>query len=1236
MALFAIFAMGVMLALRYWVLPDIETYHNDVTRLASRALGLQVTIGQIKADWYGLSPHLLFTDVRLLDGQGNSALVLKRVDNVVSWMTLLRGELRLKTLEVDEPDLSVRRDKQGVLHVAGLQISGQSADDKLSDWLLHQSHILVRNGKITWQDDLYDRPPLLFSGAQLRLDNSGKHHRFAIRLAPLATVSAPLDVRGDLVGSSFLNWEDWRGEVYAQISRADVAAWGAWLTLPEEFSRAKGGVRAWLEVGGGQLNRITADLDLSEVRSHLAANLPVLDLSALHGRVAWRALERGFEVSTRGLALKMANGFQLFSSDIKLRLAGDKQNRFAAGELQANSIELADFAVLAEYLPLDKGLKQKLGDFSPGGHVTDIKAQWQVSEESPARFDVKARFDGVSLRRVGNFPGIGGLSGHVEGNDNSGVLSLNAPRIKLDVPQLLLEPVAFDTLLAKASWQRKQDGWDIKLNNFSIANQDLAGTVFGNYQTEVNGLGIADITLNLTRASVRHIARYLPKELMGKETMTWLQAALLGGEAEEISLRLRGDLKDFPFPDNKKGIFQVKVKAKDLIVDYAKDWPRVDNASATMLIEGQRLQIDSSNTTIMGIKIQKGNAVIPDLTAQETLLQIGGETSAETRLGLNFIKHSPIRNYINGFTDNSTALGSGKLSLQIDLPLSNKPVRVKGKYHFFDNEVNLDEGIPVGRKVNGDLLFTESALQAKDISAQVLGGATSMSIQTAANGLLKVNLRGKIDPAVWRKVNPDPRLPLLSGSADWNGEVTVFEKQFAVLITSNLHGLGSDFPAPFNKPAHESIPVKYELRSAGAAQDVMWLQYGDKINARMVRAEDAHGVKIFNRGYINFGPAQRVLDKDGVWITGTVPVLSLEGWQGMFQSSPGTGLTAPEIDGADVLVQKVTGYGSVVNGMSIHARNRNGTTTAQLASKDLNGEISWTPQGKGKFVARLKNAVLGVVEKQTEAAKAGNPELTANEAFRNITVPLIDVAVDRFVYQGKQYGRLELHISQLEKDSILLNSMTISNSDGVLTGSGKWNLFPSQTHLVSRLDFNNFGNMLGRIDIVNYVKDGRGTLNSDVVWAGAPFEFLRANLDGHLSMEMGKGQFPKIESSPGKGFEFDKVSGEAKISKGILSANEVKVNGPAANVILSGQVDWPRETQNLRARVTPKIGDGFSLLAFAAGPAVGAGVFIANKLLRDPLDKLAAFEYNVSGSWKEPKVEKVGRVNAPPQNNPEN
>jgi len=61
------------------------------------------------------------------------------------------------------------------------------------------------------------------------------------------------------------------------------------------------------------------------------------------------------------------------------------------------------------------------------------------------------------------------------------------------------------------------------------------------------------------------------------------------------------------------------------------------------------------------------------------------------------------------------------------------------------------------------------------------------------------------------------------------------------------------------------------------------------------------------------------------------------------------------------------------------------------------------------------------------------------------------------------------------------------------------------------------------------------------------------------------------------------------------------------------------------------LGDTVSLIgAFVISPAVGIGSLIVNKVLGDPLDKMASFEYNVSGKWSDPNVVKVPKVAAQP------
>jgi len=109
---FFVFAT-LVLALRFWLLPDIERYRGDIVAAIERSVGLPIKIGGIEAGWLGLHPRISLSDVHLYDHQGREVLVLPSIRNVVSWRSLLYGQIRLHSLAVDGPRLDVRRDADG-------------------------------------------------------------------------------------------------------------------------------------------------------------------------------------------------------------------------------------------------------------------------------------------------------------------------------------------------------------------------------------------------------------------------------------------------------------------------------------------------------------------------------------------------------------------------------------------------------------------------------------------------------------------------------------------------------------------------------------------------------------------------------------------------------------------------------------------------------------------------------------------------------------------------------------------------------------------------------------------------------------------------------------------------------------------------------------------------------------------------------------------------------------------
>jgi len=167
-------------------------------------------------------------------------------------------------------------------------------------------------------------------------------------------------------------------------------------------------------------------------------------------------------------------------------------------------------------------------------------------------------------------------------------------------------------------------------------------------------------------------------------------------------------------------------------------------------------------------------------------------------------------------------------------------------------------------------------------------------------------------------------------------------------------------------------------------------------------------------------------------------------------------------------------------------------------------------------------------------------------------------------------------------------------------------------------------------------------------------------LNGTLKLDTGKGRFLKMDSRAGKllsvlslqdlpkhvalgftdvfseGFQFDNINGNATIKDGVIESQDFRIYGSSAKVTMKGSVDLNHETQNLQVKVLPTLGDTVSLIGlFAINPAVGIGSLIANKVLGDPLDKLVSFEYNVSGTWSDPDVVRVGKAAAQPtQDNP--
>ena len=68
-----------LLVLRFWALPRIADYKDEIAAAVSRAVGEKVTVERVDVEWYGLHPRLELGGVKIHDRGGEEALVLPYV-----------------------------------------------------------------------------------------------------------------------------------------------------------------------------------------------------------------------------------------------------------------------------------------------------------------------------------------------------------------------------------------------------------------------------------------------------------------------------------------------------------------------------------------------------------------------------------------------------------------------------------------------------------------------------------------------------------------------------------------------------------------------------------------------------------------------------------------------------------------------------------------------------------------------------------------------------------------------------------------------------------------------------------------------------------------------------------------------------------------------------------------------------------------------------------------------------
>jgi len=1075
------FFMLLFLALRYAVLPNIDLYKPDIERAASRALGNQVTIDRIYASWRGLHPNLYLGDLRLRDPQGRQLLALPSVSATLSWWSVAALEPRFETLEINRPQLDVRRLPDGALQVAGVRIDPNKKDEGGgADWLFRQREIVIREGQLAWTDQLRASSTLDLRDVTLVLQNRWTAHRFALKATPPGTLSQPLDVRARFTHPAFgarpSDAARWKGEVYADLRDADLAAWKQYISYPFTLDSGRGSVRAWLNFDHARLAGFTADLGLAGVGARLAPDAPPLALSRVSGRLSAREEIKpgvedgkptfgalGHSIAIENLSVVTRDGTVLPPTTLSETWRPASKGQPERTTVRAERLDLDALATLAARMPLPAAQRELVADLAPRGRLSGVEAEWQGRLPQVSAYRVRAQaenlgIDALAARPAGPsqparpaIPGFRNLSGSVDASDRGGSLNIDADKLALDLPDWFANPeMPFDALALRARWSWPQaDQLLVEVDGMNFTQGSLRGTLSGRHLLPLgagHGPGSADLEATVDKVDIASVGRFLPLATP-EHLRDWLTGALQGGTLHDARLRLRGDLAEFPFKAARsRGEFRVSGRIADGRLEYAPShrtpdakplWPLAEAINGSIVFDRARMEIHADSARTFGIALNNVRAVIPELGSHESVLDIDGNAAGQMQDFLRYVAATPVLEWIGHFTEDTRATGPAKLGLKLHLPLADlHETKVQGALQLQSNDITLFPDLPPVQAALGKIEFWERGFNLNGIGASFLGGPLVLSGGSQPGGAIAVRMAGTATADGMRKTGSLPALQRLgaklSGGARFGGSVTVRDRQTQIVLDSNLAGLGIDLPAPLNKAQADALPLHFTLTGQptgtdGVGHDEIRIGLGSTAAARYVRERQPHGPWVVKRGGIGVNVPAPEPDS-GMMINVNMKALNVDRWlaagaeiagQGEGASSSSEG-SAGGANMAQYVIPDTIGAraGELVIGerplrnVVVGATHQPNMWQASIDSREVVGYVTWNESPTGQGLGKV-TARLASLDIPESTANDVKDLLESNKGA-GASIPALDIVAERFELFDKQFGRLELVASNAQ------------------------------------------------------------------------------------------------------------------------------------------------------------------------------------------------------------------------------
>jgi len=1178
------------------VLPHATTYKNEISQEISRQIGLPVEIDSIDAVIRGFSPRLKLIGVSVFDKKNKDTLFNFReaFAELDVYASIIRGEIIIANVGMVGADISIEKFSDSEWSIQGIKIT-RDGKSELPDqflYMLQNADYLLHDSNIYYQDHSGEKLKLNLLDVNITVENFNNKHDIKLSMNLPQTYGRNLFVVANLHGGIGAL----AGDIYLEANQLNIKKWNKRFNLSEAYQvDAVVDVDLWVTLINNNIQTLITQLAVKNLSISNNSTNKQWQTDYLSTKIRYSNESENWNVAVSDFYFgKQAQ--PVWEKTVSLITSYDNEHYY----LTADFLRIDDVQAVAEVFLSSKQLSE-LDSFTSYQIQADIyninlKLPSVISKQQLLEnLNLEASVTDFSMFDSKNNIRLSGFDAFLRYGNKRAEIDVATQDATVYIKGLFREPLFAKTLQGDLIIEYQDDKWQLNTNRLQLKNRHINTFSRLNIQLSSSENIFVDVQTDFYDAYGKYAKHYLPVGIMKPALVDWLDMAVTDGYVSAGSFILQGNLNDFPYYQD-EGVFQVLFPLQDVNMQFLEDWPVLTETSAMVKFHNQSLFVTEAKATTQGAFLTNGSAQILDL--DDAHLTVGTQAQDKTEAVQSYVYNSPLDEILGDALRLFQFDGDSQLTLKLDVPLNaeaNTPeaeVTIDGQIKFLNAEMffpNLGYELS---EINGVVNFTEDSIFADSMKAK-MPSSNKPDHQVTISA---VTQEGRSGREVVFHLDGVMQTDYLLQYYEWLPEDWM----------SGESMWGIDIEIPYEAKDY-LVHIKADSLLEGAL-----FKLSDKVKKRPDRK-------------IRFSTQIDVLDNEGLQINAkasTALANKVDNKSGdifdLFAVRNESKHWNFTIDS-----ELITGKGSFAEGLGKD-------TSIQLAFDSIDLYALFSSEG-GDGTDKDAN--------KYKAAQPLNPS----------DFPPLIWRAKKVLWDGRVFTDVKVETNWHEH-GMLIDTVSFVGAAMTFKARGTWLTSWRGLHesvLQGTMTSSNLGDTLVGLGLSRSLDHGNFTATFNSKWSAEPHQLSWANMKGRVSFEMFNGEVLDVDPGTGgrllglfnivkltnrlildfddvtaKGFAFDSIKGDFEFVHGNGSLKNFDVIASTADINMFGSIGLVEQDYDLLMRVKPHA-DGLTFAGgvLLGGVAVGAGLALIQKIF--DLGILGHDIYSITGSWDEPKVDKI-------------